>query len=126
MRVRLASLALLGASARGCFLRGGRPSDEVHVGPGLGLRNLVVGPPPDELLVPQPFPSIPEEIGRSMEADDRRRQGKQELREACDRDTKFEECHLGQGRVANALHLERCLSHGPRLSKSCADGIKKW
>lgn len=101
---------------------------------GPGLRGLLGGlfmapPPSDGLTIQQPslMPLIPEdEIVRSFAADERRRQGKLELRGACYKDAKFEECHTGQGRTANALHLERCLSHGPRLSKSCTRGIKQW
>lgn len=130
MRARLVSLALLGATARGCFLRGGRPSDEDQMGAGVrGLLGGLFVASPDGLPVREPslVPSIAdEETMRSRAVGERRRQGKLELRGACYKDAKFEECHTGQGRTANALHLERCMSSGPRLSKACAHGIKQW
>lgn len=135
MRARLVSLALLGATARGCLLLGGRPCDEDQMGPDMrGLLGAFVDPPSsdglgDGLTVKQSsmMPLITDaEMVRSMEADEKRHQGKLELRGACYKDAKFEECHMGQGKTANALHLERCLSLGPRLSKSCTRGIKQW
>lgn len=103
------------------------------MGAGVGvsgfLADLFVVSPPDGLPVRHPslIPSIAdEETMRSIAVGERRRQGKLELRGACYKDAKFEECHTGQGRTANALHLERCMSSGPRLSKACAHGIKQW
>ena len=136
MRAGLASLVLLGATARGCFLRGDSPpSDKALMGGaaagGGGMRSLVGdlffarGGPPSEVppMSPLFFDAVEQQ---AIEANERRHRGKMELRGACSRDVKFEECHTSQGRVANALHLERCLSRGPRLTKSCTNGIKQW
>lgn len=127
MKAGLVSLALLGSTARGCFLRGVAPTKAPTAFTGLraradgwGVLDMEQAPSQrdaEDVLLP-PFSG-------SLSVHFRRREGKRALKIACARDAKFGNCQTNKG-MGSALKLAKCLSRGPALSDKCEEGLAQW
>lgn len=125
MRAGVVSLALLGATARGCLLRG-TPTKDAAGDPGRSLMLPRMAAQASDL---QQFEDTSELAGErrkiSVSRFSQRQEGKKALRAACSDDSLFRACETRQG-YGSALQLSDCLENGAGVSEECKQGLAAW